>query len=124
MNDEFFDWLMGPGGPVDNDLDRRAARVLTYQVAHCPSETGRARGSLFIDDTPDERGRPARRIGSNLHYILDIEMGTGLWGPHHAPIVPTTKKALFWKGAAHPVASVKGQPGQNFIRPSIEAAKG
>jgi len=55
---------------------------------------------------------------SNSH----VEQGTGLFGPRGHVIVPTKKKALFWPGARHPVASVKGQRAQPFIAPSIAAA--
>lgn len=55
---------------------------------------------------------------SNSH----VEQGTGLFGPHHQVIVPTTKQALYWPGARHPVASVKGQRAQPFIAPSLAAA--
>lgn len=104
------------------DLDRRARRVLDAQVAACPVDTGRLRGSLGIEKLVGDDGGPVRRIGSNVHYALYVEHGTGLFGPHHHVIVPTVKQALYWPGAHHPVRSVKGQRAQPFIGPSLAAA--
>lgn len=41
-------------------------------------------------------------------YAQFVHEGTGLWGPKRERIKPKTKKALYWRGARHPVASVAG----------------
>lgn len=109
-------------GMAGADLDRRAQRVLAAQVVACPVDTGRLRGSLTIQRFVAADGSPVRRIGTNVHYAMHVESGTGLFGPHHHVIVPTTKQALYWPGANHPVRSVKGQRAQPFIGPSLAAA--
>lgn len=39
-------------------------------------------------------------------------------------IYPTTKRALYWKGAAHPVRSVAGQRANNFVSPVLARTEG
>ena len=39
--------------------------------------------------------------GPTVHYAADVEFGTG---PH--VILPVNKKALYWRGASHPVKKV------------------
>ncbi|MBL7400851.1 hypothetical protein IL380_24525, partial [Escherichia coli] len=45
---------------------------------------------------------------------------TGLYGPMRRKIVPKTKKALHWKGAAHPVKSVQGMKPRPFLAQAAE----
>ena len=49
-------------------------------------------------------------IYSNLHYAPHLEYGTR---PHK--ITPKTKKALYWKGAKHPVKSVMHPGTQEYM---------
>lgn len=118
--------LRDPAGPVQRDLDHRAVRVLAAQVAACPVDTGRLRASLEIDDRPTADGSPARQIGSGVDYVLNVELGTGLYGPMRRKITPKKPgKELVWEDAEgkHFARSVKGQRAQPFIRPSLRAAK-
>jgi len=56
-------------------------------------------------------------IRATAPYAKFVHEGTGLYGPFKRLIRPTTKKALFWPGAAHPVKSVKGmKPNPFFAR--------
>ena len=55
---------------------------------------------------------------TKLGYVC---FGTGIYGMRGARIVPTTKGALYWEGAAHPVASVRGQHPNNFVDPIATA---
>ena len=48
-------------------------------------------------------------------YAVFVHFGTGVFGPHKVPIVPTEKKALFWQGAKHPMRSVKGMRPNPFL---------
>jgi hypothetical protein len=64
-------------------------------------------------------------VGTNLVYAKYVHDGTGIYGPLKRPIIilPTNKKALYWKGAKHPVRKVI----QKGIRPNTflsRAAKG
>ncbi|MHB8772969.1 MAG: hypothetical protein ACYC7J_18395 [Syntrophales bacterium] len=54
-------------------------------------------------------------------YAAFVHEGTGLYGPHKAPIVPKQKKALYWPGARHPVRSVRGMVGRPFLTDAAEA---
>jgi hypothetical protein len=53
---------------------------------------------------------------TKLRYV---RYGTGVYGPTGEPIHPTTKRALFWKGAEHPVRQVRGQPANDFVTPVV-----
>ncbi|MFA5183297.1 MAG: hypothetical protein WC405_18440 [Syntrophales bacterium] len=55
-------------------------------------------------------------------YAGHVHEGTGLYGPHRTKIVPKSKKALFWRGAAHPVKSVRGMVGKPFLKNAAEKA--
>lgn len=52
-------------------------------------------------------------------YAIGIERGVP---PHIRPILPKTKKALWWKGARHPVRKVDhpGNPAFPFMRPAFD----
>lgn len=113
-------------GPAQQDLDRRSARILAAQVADCPVETGRLRADLHIERDPAADGSPARQIGTGVSYAMDVEGGTGLYGPHHHRIVPKKPGGVLrWVDAAgvHFAKSTKGQKAQPFIRPSLQAGR-
>lgn len=50
-----------------------------------------------------------------LQYVTK---GTGVY-IGKGRIVPTTKKALYWEGASHPVRSVAGQQANDFVNPVL-----
>lgn len=56
-------------------------------------------------------------------YAWYVHQGTGIYGEHQSVIRPTTKKALYWKGALHPVRSVKGQKANPFVARTFEKVK-
>lgn len=92
--------------------------VQTEARRRCPVDTGRLRSSIVHRVEADARSTSVE-VGSNVNYAADVEYGTA---PH--VIVPRNKKALFWKGAAHPVAKVNhpGTRAQPFMRPALELA--
>lgn len=99
--------LVRTGIDVENDAKRR-----------CPVDTGRLRSSIV--HRIDGAGRVAGiTVGTNVNYAWDVENGT----PPHV-IVPKNKRALYWPGAAHPVARVNhpGTRAQPFMRPALELA--
>lgn len=51
--------------------------------------------------------------------LMYVTKGTGIYGKQNAPIVPTTKRALYWQGAAYPVRSVAGQQANDFVTPTL-----
>lgn len=72
-----------------------------------PVRSGRLRRSITrAVIAPGARGR----VGTNMAYAIPVHEGTKAY-----EIRPRTKKALYWKGAAHPVRRVvhpatKGNP--------------
>ncbi len=83
-------------------------------MQRCPVDTGRLRASISIEYVRDGLGA---EIGTEMQYAPYVEFGTK---PHE--IKPKTKRALFWPGAAHPVASVQhpGTKAQPFLFPAWE----
>ena len=105
--------LQGKDGEVARDLYRRGLKVqnaakLTATTAP-RVQTGRYRSSISLRLDRDARGLFAE-IGSKVPYAIYLEFGT----PPHI-IRPRTKKALFWKGARHPVKMVR-HPGTRAYR--------
>lgn len=83
---------------------------------HSPFKSGTNRRSIQ-SDAPSEG---VRRIFTTSGYGGLLEIGTGLFGPKKKRIVPKTKKALWWPGARHPVASVAGRPATPYMRPGLQ----
>jgi len=81
-------------------------------VETCPVDTGNLRNQIDVKVEPD-----GSSIISMPEYGLYVEFGT----PPHI-IRPRNKKALYWKGADHPVKSVKhpGTRPQPWIRNAIQ----
>lgn len=48
-----------------------------------------------------------------------VSQGTGIYGPRGQRIYPTTKRALYWPGADHPVRSVAGQQPNDFVEAAL-----
>ncbi len=77
-----------------------------------PKRSGRLHDSLRA-----ECHGKVLRVGSlDCNYATDVETGTM---PHF--ILPNRKKALYWPGAAHPVAYVNhpGTKPQPYLRPAL-----
>lgn len=79
-----------------------------------PVRTGRLRGSAETSFSP-LRGE----VQYKTDYALYVHEGTSPY-----TIRPKSKQALFWKGAAHPVAKVNhpGIKANPFLRRSVEAS--
>jgi hypothetical protein len=110
--------------PVVRDSARRAIRTQTMARANLRRNgsirTGRLVNSVRIKMVKDEKG-VRFEVGSDVKYASYVEFGTG---PHL--ILPRNKKALWWKGADHPVRRVNhpGSKAKPWLRPAIAAAKG
>jgi hypothetical protein len=50
-----------------------------------------------------------------LSYVVN---GTGIYAGK-GRIYPTTKQALYWPGADHPVRSIAGMPANDFVTPAL-----
>lgn len=123
--------LSGPAGAVARDLERRALNVESQAKLNASGngtgprvQTGRLRASITHEVVTDSRGLVAR-IGSNVEYARYVEEGTP---PHRIEAGVLTgrssKKALHWKGARHPVLTVNhpGTRARPYLLPALTAA--
>ena len=101
-------------GPELGRATLQCATVLTAAAKReSPVRTGRLRRSISY-----VAGGPARYVVSpNVPYAASVHGGTRA----HV-IVPTVKKALFWKGARHPVRRVNhpGTKGNPFMTRALD----
>ncbi|MGW4718258.1 HK97 gp10 family phage protein [Nocardia sp. NPDC004260] len=74
--------------------DRIGRQIVNRAKEQCPVDEGRLRSSITHLVTVNPGGGVTVRVGSPLVYARYRHEGTGLYGPHHARIVPTTKQAL------------------------------
>lgn len=98
-------------------LHRVVAAIEAEALAITPIVTGNLQQSIF--STVNE-GQMSGEVGASSEYALFVHQGTGIYGPHKTPIMPVEKDALFWKGAPHPMYSVKGMKGRPFMTEAIE----
>ncbi|MFJ5802681.1 HK97-gp10 family putative phage morphogenesis protein [Streptomyces decoyicus] len=100
---------------VRKAVERTGTDVQNQARRLAPVDTGRLRSSIVARRTTG-RG-VGYEVGTNVNYARDVEFGTA---PH--VITPKNGKALYWPGAAHPVAKVNhpGTRAQPFLRPAIE----
>lgn len=124
--------LEGPEGQVAVDLERRAINVESQAKVNATGanggprvQTGRLRASIRHQLDRDARGLVAR-IGSNVEYARYVEEGTE---PHRilagALTGRSSKKALHWKGARHPVLAVNhpGTRARPYLSTALVAAR-
>lgn len=115
------------------DLLRRGYRVqalarklLTGAGPEHPSRinSGKLRSSIHVS-LAVRRGEPVVLVGTGVSYARYVHEGTGLYGPHRARIVPTHRKALAFRsgGKKIVVRSVRGMPGNAFLRDALVAAR-
>ncbi|MFH2028994.1 MAG: hypothetical protein ABIJ40_00025 [Bacteroidota bacterium] len=117
---------------IDNLLIIIGQAMVNRAKYYCTVATGRLRDSITFATSTEQSGidgkatesdkikQPSEartvRIGTAVDYALGVEFGTR---PHI--IEPKTAKALYWKGAEHPVKRVKhpGTISQPFLRPAL-----
>src|SRR5688572_9681029 len=111
-NAEVTKLLQGPNGPVVGEIQRKTVKAHGVARAECPVDTGRLRSSIRWRMATDSRGVHGI-VGTDADYAVYVHQGTR---PHS--IQPRTKKALFWKGARHPVRGVQhpGTRGVPFLQ--------
>ena len=101
---------------VRRAVDRTRIDVQNEARRRAPVDTGRLRSSIV--SRAEGSGRSVGyMVGTNVNYAAAVEYGTS---PH--VIKPVNKRALYWPGAAHPVAQVNhpGTAARPFLRPAIE----
>ncbi len=109
---------LGNAGPV---VLTKVAQVLAgEQQRRSPAKTGTNRRSVMFD-LPT---RATARTFTTSGYGGWLEIGTGLYGPRKQRIRPRVKKALYWRGAAHPVKSVRGRRATPYMVPAAKNIRG
>lgn len=106
----------GMSDDVKRAVERTRIDVQNEARRRAPVDTGRLRSSIV--SRAEGSGRSLGYvIGTNVNYAAAVEYGTS---PH--VITPKNKRALYWPGAAHPVAKVNhpGTAAKPFLRPAIE----
>ncbi len=114
---------------VENALRDVLEHATNQAQQNAPEWTGNLKRNIFQGDI-DKRGFVYTgnvSVGKAAPYAQWVESGTGIYGPFHAPIVPKTAKMLVWRnrysGNMVAARSVKGQPGQHFMRDAVVQTK-
>jgi hypothetical protein len=105
---------------VHRELERRAQRVKQLALAQYePHRKTGEYGRSFRTERVRIRGQAAVRLVNDSGHSAILEHGTR---PHI--IEPSTKKALYWPGAANPYARVRhpGTPAYHLMRNALKAA--
>lgn len=95
--------------------------IRPFMRQKAPHRSGKLSRSIFAKVNGLEGS-----VGPDLSvtpYALYVHRGTGIYGPFGKRIYPTSKKALYWKGAAHPYRSVAGQKANPFVKNTFDEIK-
>lgn len=98
-------------------LTRIALTGVREARGKAPVDTNLLRGSITHEGPFKQGGYIVVKVGTNVKYARPVEFGTA---PH--VILPKVKKALYWKGADHPVFSVNhpGTKEHPYLRPAMK----
>lgn len=95
--------------------------ILDAARTNAPVRTGALRSSIKTEAAGDR----AALIAGAPHASF-LHLGTGVYGPTGRPIeiLPSTKRALWWPGARHPVRAVHqmGIRPRGFMRDALSDA--
>jgi|Deesub1362A_J573_1020465.scaffolds.fasta_scaffold01721_2 HK97 gp10 family phage protein len=94
--------------------------IESLAVEEAPHRTGNLVNAIQVEQTATG-GRIF--VGPGAPYARFVHEGTGLFGPRRQPIRPRVKRALFWEGARHPVAQVRGARPNPFMDRAAERAR-
>lgn len=111
---------------TEKALTRAAILVQNDARRLCPVDTGRLRASINFSIAGGDAQSLVCRVGTNVEYAYWVETGTGLYGPHRTPVVPTHASHLVFTvgGRKVFVQSVKGQEAHPFLVPALLALGG
>jgi HK97 gp10 family phage protein len=109
-----------PGLIAKNKRDAMSRAVLTVEAAakrESPVKTGNLRRSIT---SRVERGGDRGIVGTNARYARAVHEGT-----RPRVIRPRRARALFWRGARHPVKSVRhpGTRANPFLERAMRVSK-
>lgn len=115
--------LSDAGSAVVQDLASAAPRGQGGGGTPPEGDTSGPLAESFSAVVEDSEGEAVLTIKTTqptkLMYVTE---GTGIYGPYGERIYPKVKKALYWEGADHPVASVAGQEANDFVSPITDEA--
>lgn len=104
-------------------VTRLGRRIASRASRLAPNWTGRLSRSIRAERTIQRGHRVTVRIGTHTGYGLFPEVGTGIYGPTGRPIRPKNGPFLVFqpRGLGHVirVRSVRGQPGQHYMRQAL-----
>lgn len=108
---------------VSSGFSRSVEAMVSEAKSIAPVKTGRLRDSI----SSHKAGPLSAAIGAGAKHAGYVYGGTGVFGPggRQFEIIPRNKRALYWRGARHPVKKVvqSGIRPREFISDSaIEAA--
>lgn len=89
------------GANWDNILGEIIGEVALQAETECKKEAPVKTGSLMRGHSTKRNGSLEASVHNNMKYWVNVVYGTS---PH--VIVPSGAKALYWKGAKHPVTVV------------------
>lgn len=104
-------------------LTSKAVRVQNKARRLCKVDTGTLRRSIsFVIEGASPNDMVAK-VGSNVEYALDVEQGTGIYGPHKARVVPVSSRVLVFPGKGGTVfaTSVAGRRATPYLAPALDA---
>jgi hypothetical protein len=105
---------------LNSALDAMFSALKRRAVETAPKRTGKLRSSISLK----REGMLSGTLTYGAPYAGFLVHGTGLYGPHKKliRIKPRHKKALYWRGARHPVRGVlqKGIKPMDFIKRALD----
>lgn len=118
--------LRSPTGGVMLNMKQRGYRVEAEAKRRVKADTGRLRTSIHA--RVFQRGTVIGvEVGTDVKYAPYVHGGTGIYGPYHMLIKPTSGGALRFrvKGQAGYVfaKSVQGQVANPFLREALKFAR-
>jgi hypothetical protein len=115
--------LTSAHGPVVREVTRVALRVEARIKQTSPRDKGQLAAS-FDHAVRVEGSRVIARVGSDSPVARYHSQGTGVYGPHRSPIVPTRRTYLKFpaRGGGFVYArSVRGIPQNDWVVKALEA---
>lgn len=104
---------------------KTALSVESKAKAHAPIRHGLLRGSIHTQGPFLVSNDIEAKVGTNLHYSVYQEYGTGIYGKEKRPITPKRGKFLAWKknGKWILARSVRGVKGKFYFKQAKEESQ-
>lgn len=121
----FSNVVEGLSNVINETGQKATVLVANSAVGKAPRRYGTLKRSIYPQVNPNIGKFSGKVIqdGTVASYGKYVNEGTGIYGPHGAPIVPVTKPFLAWKdygGGWHRARSIRGQKAQPFMEPALQ----